>query len=197
MKRIFALLCTVLLVGCGSGEQNATKQNETSQQEVVQEQTSQSEESASNNKENNRSEVSNNKEENQTARPSKEQNGQSESGEIRIETEGFVENMDKLFTDLDKYEGKTVSYEGLLIEIDEATHQHAVVRLYEVNHEDHSHSIYVGLNVNYDGEWPLLDSWVQVRGTIERSNDGGEDYPTLKVDEITVLPEQGQLAVTN
>lgn len=120
-----------------------------------------------------------------------------ENGVLHIETSGFVKDMDEVFENLEDYEGKTLSYEGILIQTDEATKQHAVARVYDMDHGDHSHSIYVGLDVNYDGEWPKLNSWVKVEGTIERANAGGEDYPVLKVKEMTVTPEVGELTVVD
>ena len=55
----------------------------------------------------------------------------------------------------------------------------------------------MGLDTNYEGEWPELNSWVQVKGRIEKANNGGEDYPVLQIEEITVMPEQGDLTVLN
>ena len=177
MKRIFALLCGVLLVGCGNGDTAPNKENH--KQEVAQQETTQTDKEI------------------EVTEKVEESIPQNANGEIEIQTEGFVQNMDKIFTDLDQYEGKTLTYEGLLIQTEEETNQHAVVRVYEVNHDDHSHSIYVGLETTYEGEWPEVNNWVQVKGTIERANDGGEDYPSLKIEELTVMPEQGELTVLN
>lgn len=180
MKRIMALLCGVLLVGCGNNNAPAVSQQDQTQQEVIKDEASQQD-----------------KENQETTVEEKDEVETDESTGIHIETEGFVENMDKIFTDLDDYEGKTLTYEGALIQTEEETNQYAVARVYEMNHDDHSHSMYVGLEATYEGEWPEVDSWVKVTGTIQRANSGGEDYPVLHVTEITVMPEKGQLNVIN
>lgn len=119
------------------------------------------------------------------------------SAEIAIGDDYFIENMDKIFIDLDEYEGKTLTYEGFIATVGEEEEGYAVVRNYELDHGDHSHTIHVGMDVLYDGTWPELDSWVKVTGIITRQNAGGEDYPALQVEEMIVMPERGQETVVN
>lgn len=186
MKRLFALLCGVILVGCGNTEtHNLADSNITNQE-------SSHENSNETVTEENHDDTQHNHEETEDDTPI----AKDENGVMHIETVGFVENMDKLFVDLDDYVGETLTYEGLLIQSDEETGQHAVVRVYEMDHGDHEHSIYVGLDAKYDGEWPELNSWVKVTGTIEVANQGGEDYPVLNIKEIE-LAEKGELTVVD
>ena len=206
VKRILALLCGVLLVGCGNA--NAPTTEDKLQQVVNNEQTSQNDTNDKDNMQDDlenseeHSKEENSKEESSNKDDLKEDTSQAvdeieigESADIHIETKGFVENMDKIFTDLEEYEGKTLSYEGVLIKTEESGDQYAVVRTHEVSHGDHTHSIYVGLETAYDGEWPEVNSWVKVSGTIQKANTGGEDYPVLQINEIEVMPEVGDLNV--
>lgn len=111
---------------------------------------------------------------------------------VKIGDRHFIEKMDKIFSDLTAYEGKTLTYEGFVAATGEDGEGYAVVRNYELNHGDHSHMIHVGMEVLYSREWPKLDSWVQVTGKIERHNVGGEDYPVLQAEELTILSQRGQ-----
>ncbi|MBP3887364.1 MAG: hypothetical protein J6F30_06880 [Cellulosilyticum sp.] len=196
MKRIFALLCGVLLVGCGSNNVSNNLEMNNTKQEIV------SNEISQNNIEQNNStsevDKNNTSDTNESLEIEEENNTDTNSPDvIHIETNNFVKDMDKIFEDLDDYEGKTLTYEGVLVKTEELNNQYAVVRNYDMNHGEHVHSIYVGLEINSDEELPEVNSWVNVTGTIKRANSGGEDYPVLQIETITVMPEVGELKVTN
>ena len=93
-------------------------------------------------------------------------------------------------------EGKTITYEGFVVTVDEEGKEHTVVRDYESPHEDHSHAIYVGLYSTYQGEWPAEDSWVKVTGSIRKEIVNGQAYPYLEIIEMKVLETRGQEKVT-
>lgn len=117
---------------------------------------------------------------------------------IEIKDDSFIADMDKIYEDLDGYEGEILKYEGIVTHVgsDEGLDEYAVTRYYDLDHGDHSHSILVGLNCIYEGTWPEENSWVEVVGYIEKANVGGEDYPVLRIDRITSKP-RGQEKVTN
>lgn len=184
MKRALALLCGVLLVGCGSTKEAETpitnnKQTVENNKQEIEEQQEQAEIT----------------EEATTVEETTQLNKEELEDAIRIESENFIADMDEIFINLAEYEGKVLTYEGLLIQDEEE--QYAVVRTYELDHGDHSHSIYVGMDASYTGEWPEEESWVRVTGTIQRTNEGGDDYPILSIDTIEALPQRGQVMVYN
>ena len=114
---------------------------------------------------------------------------------IQIESENFIADMDKIIERLDEYEGKQLTYEGFIVQTDKADGTYAVVRNYELDHGNHAHTIHVGMDATYDGEWPKVDSWVKVTGVIERNNSGAGDYPVLHIEQMQVMPERGQETV--
>ncbi|MDA3733751.1 hypothetical protein PBV87_19965 [Niameybacter massiliensis] len=114
-----------------------------------------------------------------------------------IGDENFVNDMDKIYMDLDQYVGTTLQYEGMVKEMDPG--RYTVIRLYDMGHDDHAHEIYVGLDTTYDGEWPVDDTWVRVVGTIgvgEPTEDEEEAFPVLNVTEVTKI-SAGQAKVNN
>ncbi len=111
---------------------------------------------------------------------------------IQIGDENFVRQMDEIHTYVDEYEGKTITYEGFVVNVDEEGKEHTVVRDYDSPHEDHSHAIYVGLYSTYKGEWPAEDSWVKVTGIIRKEMVNGQPYPYLEITEMQVLETRGQ-----
>lgn len=131
----------------------------------------------------------------ETHREDKETNQTILRETIQVESENFIADMDKIFEKLDEYEGMQLAYEGFIVQTDEADGTYAVVRNYELDHGDHAHTIHVGMDATYDGEWPKVDSWVKVTGVIERNNSGAGDYPVLHIEQMQVMPERGQETV--
>lgn len=113
-----------------------------------------------------------------------------------IGNENFVTDTDKLYEYLPEYIGKTLQYEGMVSQIEEG--RMAIIRLYDLEHEEHAHEIYVGLDAVYQGTWPAEKTWVRVTGVIEEGLDEttGELYPLLQVLTLEEIPA-GQEKVYN
>lgn len=120
-----------------------------------------------------------------------------DSDVVQIGDDNFVKQMDEIHAYVGEYEGKTVSYEGFVVQVDEEGKQHTVVRDYDLSHEDHSHAIYVGLYSTYEGEWPVEDTWVRVTGKIRKETVNGQEYPLLEIEELKVMDVRGQEKVTS
>lgn len=118
---------------------------------------------------------------------------------IAIGDEDFIEEMDRIYIEASSYEGRRMTYEGFVAEIGENEEgaQYTVARFFDIDHEDHNHTILVGMNSIYEGKWPAVDTWVRVEGTIELQDVGGEPYPILRVETLETLPTRGQEKVKN
>ena len=165
------LVACVFFVGCGN---NQADMNPIQQQEQV-------------------SDASNK----QSEKPYLNDNQVPEGVDYVIGTDNFVTDMDKIYTNLDQYVGMTLQYEGMVKEMDPG--RYTVIRLYDMGHDDHSHEIYVGLDIIYEGEWPADGTWVRVVGTIdagEPTSDTEEVFPVLNVTELTEITA-GQAKVSN
>ena len=121
----------------------------------------------------------------------------SKNDVIEIGDDNFVRQMDEIHAYVGEYEGKTVSYEGFVVQVDEEGKEYTVARDYDLSHEDHSHAIYVGLYSIYKGEWPAEDSWVRVTGKIRKEIVNGQEYPLLEIEELKVMDVRGQEKVTS
>lgn len=167
-KSALIVLCT-LLVGCGANQvEDSTKQSETTLPSQV-------------------------------VTTEVEKDTVADTDEFIISEDNFVTDMDEIYTYLDDYVGRKVRYEGFVSNVSETEGdtEYAVTRFYDIDHEDHSHTILVGLNTIYEGTWPAENTWVEVVGYIEKEDVGGEPYPVLHVEEIIEKEERGQEKVFN
>lgn len=102
--------------------------------------------------------------------------------------EGFIEKLDELHINLNKYAGREISFEGVIYKIEEAENPIYVIgRYFEEAHEEHSHENFFGLQGFYEGQWPEEDTWVKVKGVISKNNFNGEELPAIKVKELVVI----------
>lgn len=182
-------LCACLLfTGCGStsnGNADVKSEGEPSQVEIVDEEAGQA-----------------TKEEESVVEDKNEPAGYlndlqpPEGIDYIIGDENFVTDTDKLYNNLSDYIGKTLQYEGMVSEIEEG--RMAIIRLYDLPHEDHAHEIYVGLDAVSKDPWPEEKTWVRVTGVIEEGVDetSGEAYPVLQILTLEKIPA-GQEKVYN
>lgn len=119
-------------------------------------------------------------------------------GVIVLDNDGFIAKVNELYVNLDKYVGRAITYEGLVYKVeDEHKPVYIIGRYYEESHEDHSHENIIGLQGTYEGQWPSVDTWVQVKGIIEKGIFNDQEVPVVKIEEITVMPQEGQRKVYN
>ena len=115
--------------------------------------------------------------------------------EIVIKDEGFITDLDKIFENIDLYKGKKIIIEGFVRNVNDKNF--SVLRYYDMPHEDHSDEVTVGINVEYDGEMPKVDDWVEVRGIIEAEEFEGSKQPIIKASKVQKQFTWGQKKVTN
>lgn len=116
-----------------------------------------------------------------------------ESGVIQIDENHFVTQMDQIFEEIDRYEGKQLTYEGFVASagLEDVNEQKVVARYYELMDGDHSHTILVGLQNSYTGQWPEDQTWVSVTGILKKGGSEGSYYPILEIQEMIPLDEPG------
>ncbi len=100
----------------------------------------------------------------------------------------FVAQLDAIHEELDDYVGKTIHMEGIVSTVASSEEtdgpQYAVTRYYDLSHEEHVHTISVGLNCTYEGTWPEEGTWVEIVGTIETIDVDSEAYPIVRVTSL-------------
>lgn len=115
--------------------------------------------------------------------------------DITIKDDTFITQMDEVFINIYDYIGKTMKVEGIVKNV--LGKNFAVVRLYDMQHEDHSHEVTVGIDAEYDGEVPAEDSWVEIIGVIDKQVRDEKDRPVLKVKSLEKKFTWGQAKVVN
>lgn len=115
--------------------------------------------------------------------------------DITIKDDTFITQMDEVFINIYDYIGKTMKVEGIVKNV--SGKNFAVVRLYDMQHEDHSHEVTVGIDAEYNGEVPAEDSWVKIIGVIDKQVRDGKDKPVLKVKSLEKKFTWGQAKVVN
>lgn len=112
--------------------------------------------------------------------------------------EGFIENLDELHINLNKYAGREISFEGVIYKIEEAENPIYVIgRYFEEAHEEHSHENFFGLQGVYEGQWPAVDTWVKVEGMIGKAEFNGQELPAVIIENLTIMDTEGQRRVYN
>lgn len=107
------------------------------------------------------------------------------NGVIELQENNFMAKLDELHMNLDKYIGREISYEGVIYKIeDEGNPVYIVGRYIDEAHGDHSHENFFGIQGIYDGQWPEVNTWVQVKGIVTKSEFHDEELPAIKLEEV-------------
>ena len=110
---------------------------------------------------------------------------------IEITEKMFTEQVNDVYLNAEDYLGKTITYEGIF-DIDYGPYTnnsyYYVIRYGPGCCGDDG---YVGFEVQWDGEYPEQDDWVEVTGVLEVYEEGGYKYLYLKVTSINVLETRG------
>lgn len=115
--------------------------------------------------------------------------------DIIIKDDTFITQMDEVFINIYNYVGKTMKVEGIVKNV--SGNKFTLVRLYDMQHEDHSHEVTVGIDAEYDGEVLVEDSWVEISGVIDKQFKDEKDRPVLKVKSLEKKFTWGQAKVVN
>jgi putative membrane protein len=108
-------------------------------------------------------------------------------GPIVIESGNYYPILCDLYTDLDKYVGRTVTVTGFVFRDESfAVDQFVTARLLMVCCAADMQT--VGLLCQYDGAPQLeSDSWVTVTGVLQKVPFGGEDAPCIAVGSVEAV----------
>ena len=112
-----------------------------------------------------------------------------EDGPIDIESGNYYPILCDLYTDLDKYVGRTVTVTGFVFRDESfASDQFVAARLLMVCCAADMQT--VGLLCQYDDAATLeSDSWVAVTGVLQKVPFGGEDVPCIAVESVEAVEE--------
>lgn len=125
----------------------------------------------------------------------KEETKKTSNKTVEVKDNFFIEQTTDMYLNLDDYIGKTVKIEGLIYQYKDDTGDicYAVVRN---TPGCCGNDGLAGLDIRYDGEYPKIDTWVEVQGIIGRDIVFGEDVPAVRVTSMKET-EKGKTFVTN
>ncbi|GHU82798.1 hypothetical protein AGMMS50284_5270 [Clostridia bacterium] len=116
---------------------------------------------------------------------------------IEIKEKLFVQQCNDVYLNPEDYMGKTIKYEGIF-DVYEAvetnTTYYSVIRYgpgccgTDAN---------VGFEVQWDGEYPNQNDWVEAAGVLEEYDEDGQTYLRLSLSVLNVLPVRGLETVVN
>lgn len=114
---------------------------------------------------------------------------------IEITDNYFIEQTNDVYLNLKDYLGKTIKMEGLIYTYPDGQGNtyYAVVRN---TPGCCGNDGLAGIDIKYDGEYPEVNTWVQITGTVESYKVYNTDTPVLKITSMEET-ETGTTFVTN
>ncbi len=110
---------------------------------------------------------------------------------IEISEKVFIAQTNDIYINTEDYLGKTIKYEGIFqayyYDVTDTTY-YSVIRYgpgccgFDAN---------AGFEVEWDGDYPEQNDWVEATGTLETYEEGGARYLRLKLSALKVLPVRG------
>lgn len=110
---------------------------------------------------------------------------------IEISEKVFIAQTNDIYINTDDYLGKTIRYEGIFqsyyYDVTDTTY-YSVIRYgpgccgFDAN---------AGFEVEWDGDYPEQNDWVEATGTLETYEEGGARYLRLKLSALKVLSVRG------
>lgn len=140
-------------------------------------------------------EVSKKSDENANNKIDTQSNNQQSNEVIEITDNYFIEQTNDVYLNLKDYLGKTIKMQGLIYTYEDGRGNtyHAVVRN---TPGCCGNDGLAGIDIKYDGEYPELNTWVEVTGIVESYKVYNSDTPVLKITSIEET-ETGTTFVTN
>lgn len=115
--------------------------------------------------------------------------GDSGGVDYEIKEKLFVQQMNDIYYNSKDYIGKSIKYEGIFDStIWNGAMYYSVIRYGPGCCANDGN---VGLEVEWDGEYPQNNDWVEVVGVLEEYEESGIPYLRLNLTSLTVLPERG------
>lgn len=110
---------------------------------------------------------------------------------IEISEKVFIAQTNDIYINTDDYLNRIIKYEGIFqayhYDVTDTTY-YSVIRYgpgccgFDAN---------AGFEVEWDGDYPEQNDWVEAVGTLETYEEGGAQYLRLKLSSLKVLPVRG------
>ncbi len=118
-----------------------------------------------------------------------------DSSVLEITEELFLTQVNDIYTNLDDYLGRKITYQGIFqtMDYEEDGISEQILYVFRNSPGCCGNDGTAGFEVVWDGEIPPQDSWVEVEGTLVTFEDKeGNQFLQLKLDSLTVMKERGK-----
>jgi len=123
--------------------------------------------------------------------------GEPDDGIYEITEKMFITQCNDIYLNPDDYIDKIIKIEGLYYHMEDTQEEmtrHFVIRYGPACCVNDSSA---GFEIRYDGEYPEIDDWIVVTGTIKKIQRNGNDFVALNVISLEVSEERGAEQVIN
>lgn len=116
----------------------------------------------------------------------------SDDAVVYIKEKMFIEQINDIYLNQQDFIGKTIKYEGIFDEFYWEETDHTYYSVIRYGPGCCSFDANAGFEVQWDGEYPKANDWVEVTGTLEQYEENGETYLQLALDSLIVLDQRGK-----
>lgn len=113
---------------------------------------------------------------------------------IEITEKYFISQIKDVFYNFEDYEGKTLKVEGLYT-VENLLDGEPYYLVFRYGPDCCGDDEWGGFFLNYDGEWPEVEDWIEVEGTPRIEQIGQTNFLFLDVTKLTVKEERGLIFV--
>ncbi len=112
-------------------------------------------------------------------------------GEILIREKMFIAQIEDVYFNITDYEGKTLVVEGMFAMYPNSDGEMVIPSVYRQAPGCCGNDGWAGFLLKYDGEMPVHDDWIRVKGTPSIVQDGMFTNLYLTVSSLEILDERG------
>ncbi len=130
--------------------------------------------------------------ENNTKNEEVKNDKKSEGDIIEIKEKMFITQINEIYLNKEEYIGKTIKLEGMLDEQHSSESDEIFYHVYRRSPGCCGNDGVAGFEIIWDKEYPQVNDWVEVIGTLEEYEDQGYNYVRLRLKELNVKQERGK-----
>lgn len=116
----------------------------------------------------------------------------SEGDIIEIKEKMFVAQTNEIYINKEEYLGKTIKLEGIFDEQHSNESEKTYYHVYRRSPGCCGNDGVSGFEIIWDKEYPKVNDWIEVVGTLEEYEEQGYNFLRLRLKELNVKEERGK-----
>ena len=130
--------------------------------------------------------------ENNTKNEEVKNSKKSEDDIIEIKEKMFVAQTNEIYINKEEYLGKTIKLEGIFDEQYSSKFDKTYYHIYRKSPGCCGNDGVSGFEIIWDKEYPKVNDWIEVVGTLEEYEEQGYNFLRLRLKELNVKEERGK-----